>query len=280
MNDASVGLFHGPSAQSAKANHLTSKIEKIQFYFEDANKEHLYKTLLERACELPPLDWGVYCLGSKTAVLRESRAYENAERKGPIKIFVVDKDFDDLHGRTEWHATLYYWRNYSFENYVVNEDALVSVVSGRTTMPPGDVRAKLNFNSWLQQTQWSLIEFTQACFLAQNVGLPNLQDVGRFCSFGSGIKDDAVEEFVNSTFEDPAVARERNHYSAQLHEIADDPRHLPGKYLLDSMSAHVFRTFGIKAKMSRRVFMHNLVLNMDKSMIDEEFISLVEAQLA
>lgn len=106
MNDASMGLFHSPRAQNAKATHLTSRIEKIQFFFEDGNKEHLYKTLLERTCELPPLGWRVYCLGSKTAVVRESRIYESVEQKGPIKIFVVDKDFDDLRGKTERHACL------------------------------------------------------------------------------------------------------------------------------------------------------------------------------
>lgn len=276
MSSASGGLFHSPGAQNAKANHLTSKIETVQFYFEDANKEYLYKTLLERACGLPPMGWGVYCLGSKTAILRESSVYENAGKQGPSRVFIVDKDFDDLHGKTESRASLYYWRSYSVENYLVNEDALVSVVSGRTTIPPADVRARLNFRGWLQQAQRSLIEFTQACFLAQTVGMPNLNDVGRFCSFGGGIKEVPMEMFVNSTFEDARVEKARNRYSAQLHEISHDPRHLPGKYLLCSMSAHVFWVFGVKAQVSLRVFMHNLILNLDKSMIDDEFIRLIE----
>ena len=128
----------------------------------------------------------------------------------------------------------------------------------------------------LQETQRRLIEFTQACFLAQNIGMVNLNDVGRFRSFGSGINEGAIGEFVKITFEGARAAKERGRYATQFDEIAHNPRHLPGKYLLNSMSAHVFETFSIKAQVPLRVFMHNLVLNLDKSMIDEEFINLVD----
>lgn len=102
---------------------LGSKSSPVCFYFEDEGSEELYTRLLRRifpAYEKPL----VVCTGGKT----KKQVLNDADKHNlsPI-VFLQDKDFDDLIGSLPSDPRIVTLHRYSFENYLLDADALVEI---------------------------------------------------------------------------------------------------------------------------------------------------------
>lgn len=102
---------------------LGAKSSPVCFYFEDEGCEELYTRLLVRLFPryARPL---VVCTGGKT---RKQVLKEAEEQKLSPVVFVQDKDFDDLIGTLPTDPRIVTLHRYSFENYLLDPDALVEL---------------------------------------------------------------------------------------------------------------------------------------------------------
>jgi hypothetical protein len=92
-------------------------------YFEDEHHEAVYERIFLRL--VPRLkSFQVICLGGKTKLIAKAK---EARPAGAKRLFVLDKDFDDLLGCVFAHQDVYYLRAFSLENYFIDLQGIISL---------------------------------------------------------------------------------------------------------------------------------------------------------
>lgn len=113
---------HSEFAQDVLDIFLQDSVS-IFFYFEDAHHESVYERLINRL--IPNIkEFRVICLGGKTKIRTKSK---EAKQPGITKIFIVDKDFDDLLGDVINIPNVYYLHAFSIENYLAEYEPLLKL---------------------------------------------------------------------------------------------------------------------------------------------------------
>lgn len=267
---------HNPRASLTKSK-MVSQLEKLQFFFEDESKEAFYATILEKLFDisvLPKPMWGVYCLGGKNNVIKYCQ--NSSGRSFPLQLYVVDKDLDDLHGIKQNTRNLYYWNQYEIENYLLHERAFVFAICSFHRDSPENVRSKLSFNEILTSAKGQLVEFTQASYVARELGKKNTSNLSRFCNIGQGLNRDNIEAFVTEIFDSSDSQAIQIQSSEQLEAIKRDDRHLPGKYLLCDLIGHVSAIFNTPLPHHpMEHFIYNLALHLEPDALDDQFRALI-----
>lgn len=100
-----------------------TQFNDVSFYVEDSELEELYLLILKKLFPNIRLE-KIFPLNGKINVVNDVKL--NIGNKS--KIYIVDKDFDDLHNRIEDIDNLFYLDRYCIENYFVEQDAIVSFV--------------------------------------------------------------------------------------------------------------------------------------------------------
>src|SRR6185312_11356320 len=91
----------------------------VLVYCEDAGWEGFHERLLKRfSLEFDIED--VFCVGGKGELKRRRR-----EKSEKLRIFLFDKDFDDLIGSVTSGKDVVYLTRYSVENFFIHEDLFV-----------------------------------------------------------------------------------------------------------------------------------------------------------
>lgn len=122
MNDSLIPAYSSDGL--AVRDLFLADFQEVLFYFEDANHEVIYERLIGRL--FPHLRFStVFCLGGKSEVLKKAK---EAPQKGKARVFVLDKDFDDLLKKIEHLDELFYLRRYSLENYLVRWEDLKEIL--------------------------------------------------------------------------------------------------------------------------------------------------------
>lgn len=125
----------------------------VQFFVEDQDKENFYEALFAKLFKSIG-SFKVLPLGGKDAVLQHAASNSGS---GRIKqIYVVDKDFDDLHGAMVEDPRVFYTDDYCVEGALIEEDALVQfAVEESPTIRRADIKRRLGFQgvtfTWLKQ---------------------------------------------------------------------------------------------------------------------------------
>ena len=89
------------------------QFNEIFFYIEDEDQENFYFCILKKL--FPDVVFEkIFPLGGKNAVIEESEKYLIDKKK----VFIVDKDYDDILNRLVRNPNLFYLDRYSIENYV------------------------------------------------------------------------------------------------------------------------------------------------------------------
>lgn len=104
-----------------------AEFSDVLFYFEDENQEAFYEKLVSI---IAPnyLTSAVSCLRGKDNVIKMAR--EKNELRRP-RVFIVDKDFDDILDAIEVAEGLIYIDRYCLENYLLSFSAILSVAIDR-----------------------------------------------------------------------------------------------------------------------------------------------------
>jgi len=131
-----------------------SGLASIFFYVEDDQQENLYEILLRKCLPRAPR-FKVFPLGGKAQVLKKAKESVNDGFAGR-RIFLVDKDFDDLLNQKLSIPGLYYLDFYCIESTLIEEEALIEfAVDERPKLSRQQISDKLSFertnNEWLAE---------------------------------------------------------------------------------------------------------------------------------
>lgn len=117
----------------------------------------------------------IFPQGGKRKVIEHALA-EHAEYEGVRRIYIVDKDFDDLLDSVVRLDSLFYLDQYGIENLLIDEDALVELcVQEFPKLQRADVKAGVDFDTVIQRWSLPLDRLHRAFLLVQkfSLGLPN-----------------------------------------------------------------------------------------------------------
>lgn len=102
---------------------IYAQFNDISFYVEDIGAEQIYYEILRKL--FPNIRLAkIFPLGGKEEVIRAARSY-NSDR---LRVFLVDKDFDDILKTKVSLPNLFYLKQYSIENYLLEHEAVYAII--------------------------------------------------------------------------------------------------------------------------------------------------------
>jgi hypothetical protein len=146
----------------------------VNFYVEDSEQENLYEVILRKFFPAIRIS-RIFPLGGKEAVLQHAADIQN-HTIAIKKIYLLDKDFDDLLNNIKIDERIVYLDRYCIENYFIEEDAVVEVVIETHPKVRRDaVRSQLKVSVILEECAKSLLPLFSMFLYVQrfNLGLKN-----------------------------------------------------------------------------------------------------------
>lgn len=143
--------------RAAKAlGHLKSRNNDIEIFVEDSSAPNLWTKLLKKYLPVGIRLTSVTVLGPKENVIRACRADQAIDRRR--KLYIIDGDLSLAQGmRRPRLRHLYRLRRYCVENYLLDENALVSAIM---TLNPAaseqEIRQRMDLNGWLDRNRFVL----------------------------------------------------------------------------------------------------------------------------
>ncbi len=140
-----------------------SQFNEVNFYIEDTEQENLYLVILSKLFkDLRFLK--IFPLNGKQNVINEAKI--NSGNRS--KIYIVDKDFDDLHNIIINIDNLFYLDRYCIENYLYEIDALVElVIEEAPTYKKEAILAKYSFKDVIERLENELAYLFALLFIVQ-----------------------------------------------------------------------------------------------------------------
>lgn len=125
---------------------LYTQFNEVNFYIEDTDQEHLYFHILKKIFHDIKLE-KIFPLNGKTNVIDECR--KNCGDKN--KIFIVDKDFDDiLNSKINDLPNLFYLNRYSIENHLVDKSSIYELIREKNPkLKDSDIEQKFDYNKMI-----------------------------------------------------------------------------------------------------------------------------------
>ena len=118
-----VGLPTKSSSFLAGQDVLYGQFNDINFYVEDQDQESFYETTLKKLFPDIRIE-KIFPLGSKDLVVNAAKLTTTDKKK----VYIVDKDFDDILNTKEAIPNLFYLKQYSIENYLTEETAIQKLI--------------------------------------------------------------------------------------------------------------------------------------------------------
>lgn len=256
MDENITGIPTRSADGRAALDVFYGEFNDVNFYVEDADQENLYETLLRKL--FPSLRIArVFPLSGKKAVLQHAAAPENQE-SNPRRIYVLDKDFDDLLGTNVADHRVIYLDRFCIENYLVEEAAVVEVVvENHPKKKRGDVETALSLPTLVEQCLSDLRPLFLLFFCVQrfDLGLKNCSSKPeQFCKserlwiinaeaisqYLESVKEAAFYKGVSPPLVDPwGDERLRPIHDADVHAI------IAGKFLLTMIFHYIKSRFSM-----------------------------------
>lgn len=148
---------------------LYKQFNKIEFYIEDKDQEHLYFNILKTL--FPKIKFEkIFPLNGKTNVINEAGL--NLGNKA--KIFIVDLDFDKILRRVVRLDNLFYLKCYSIENHLLSKKGVFEIIRNKNPkLKDPDIEGSLNYEKLIQFVSKGLKELSCAFIIIQkhNLGI-------------------------------------------------------------------------------------------------------------
>jgi hypothetical protein len=235
-----------------------TQFNEVNFYIEDEEQENFYFEIFRKIFPQIRIE-KIFPLRGKDNVVKESvRCIGDKD-----KIFIVDKDFDDLLGKLRVQPNLFYLRKYSIENYLLDESTILEyVVEERPRLKLEDIRNSFDFSNCIQSAGSLFYELTLLHFLVQLKGL-NLKNTSsppeKYFQFNSSISIRSVElarykDEIQTELKkldarlkvDTQVAKIKSKY--RVKSVNDLIVHIPGKYLVKYVKCVIEHLFGLACR--------------------------------
>jgi hypothetical protein len=149
-------------------------------YIEDTapGYDKIFSTLLSRAISSRISLTRVFPLGGRDKVIEAAKRDISSGNKGRGSVFIVDGDLYLLCGEKEnLPENVVVLSRYCIENFLLDEDAFVSIVDEEETESDEEaLRLKMDFSGWVKRSRASLEELFRIFATAQKLqsGIPTL----------------------------------------------------------------------------------------------------------
>lgn len=174
----------------------------VEFYFEDERNEPFYEVWLNAL--FPDLvTEHVFCLGGKGPVLAEAN---KKNCSGRARIFILDKDFDDLLIKPISIEGVIRLNAYSIENYFLSREAISKVALGKFSgLRMHKIHAELqNIETAFENILSRYSTMAKLFYLVRKFGLKNIQTSKK--KVNELIIDKTVEGILPASIIDDYVA--------------------------------------------------------------------------
>lgn len=236
-----------------------SQFNEISFYIEDEDQENFFFCILKKLFPDIKID-KIFPLNGKDNVLIES----NNNIGDKKKIFIVDKDFDDILNKINANENLFYLDRYSIENHLIEENSIIEYIIGEKPKLKRDIIIQqFDLGTSINNINNKLNELIHLHIVVQNK-CPRLKNISlnheRFFDFNNGtftLKQPQLEAYkldiqnelnaidkrltINSQFK--KIKKIININSNQLCLI-----HVPGKYLIKMIKQVIESLFGLVSR--------------------------------
>jgi Protein of unknown function (DUF4435) len=247
---------------------LWSQFNDLNFYVEDADQENFYYHILKKIFPNVKIS-RIFPLGGKRFVIDKAKGTISDK----TKIFILDKDFDDILNKKENHPNLFYLKKYSIENYLIEEVALHEIIKEENTkIKDTEIKNKLKTGKLLDECKDIFGELACNFLLIKKfdlgldyLGIEPLRDCnlkGNCC-----IKQTVTVPFYQQVEKLLKEKHPRLRYSTQikkamLHFSTAKKAliNIPGKYLLNYIQQKIRTLFAI-AQIKFDRFIYRLAKN-------------------
>ncbi|KGE16077.1 DUF4435 domain-containing protein [Sphingobacterium deserti] len=231
----------------------------VSFYIEDSDQENFYHRIL---CNLFPdiRIEKIFPLNGKDNVIDECE--KNIGDK--TKVYLVDKDFDDLFGRKTNLSNLFYLNRYSIENYLFELDAIVEyIISEKPRLKRSVILRTLNIDNLISSIGSALEDLIYIFLLVQS-RCPRLSNISvsfeRFFDFSDGcfiLKQNSLDEYLEDVALELNKVDKRLKVRPQLTQIKAKFNldaesscliHFPGKFILKMLKQIIEFMYGIGSR--------------------------------
>ncbi len=248
MSDDISGIpEYGQDALSVR-DIFFAGIRGVHFFVEDADQENLYELLMRRC--FPNFEGiEIFPQGGKGKVIEHALAGYRGY-PGVRRVYVVDKDFDDLLGTVKVAEGLFYLEQYGVENFIVDEDSIVEIcvqefpkesrlgISRRI----GYAEAMRGWNGHLGRLHRAFLLVQKFSLGVKNCGLSVdrfvFQDRRHVLDLG------AISEYVNLVFDklvELGVVSDRASFELEMDGAfaGDEAVHINGKFVIELLYHHL-----------------------------------------
>tara|TARA_R110000787_G_scaffold185031_1_gene296830 strand:+ start:1644 stop:2519 length:876 start_codon:yes stop_codon:yes gene_type:complete len=142
----------------------------VNFYVEDERQENFYFQIFQRHFPNVRIE-RIFPLSGKKSVIAHSKDPDNDSIRK--RIYLLDKDFDDLLGENEEAESVFYLEKFCIENYLLDQCAFTELaIEGNPKLQRKDVEKSAAFAGIIDTTRESLRELFAIFYLVQREGLP------------------------------------------------------------------------------------------------------------
>lgn len=146
-----------------------AQFNDVSFYVEDEEQEQLYYEILHKLFPNIRLN-KIFPLGGKKEVINKARSSTSDRRR----VFLVDKDFDDILRTKVFLPNLFYLKQYSIENYLLERDAIYAIiVEERPRLKKPEILRRVAVEEFLNERVEDLIELFTLFLVAQVIRYKN-----------------------------------------------------------------------------------------------------------
>ena len=236
-----------------------AQFNEISFFIEDEDQENFFFCILKNLFPDIQID-KIFPLNGKDNVINESN--ENIGNKK--KIFIVDKDFDDILNKINTNDNLFYLERYSIENHLIEKDAIVEYIIGeKPKLKRADINNLFDLGVNIQNINNKLSELIhlhlvvqKKCSRIKNVSLNH----ERFFDFNNG--DFSLKPAQLSRYK-LDIQTELNNIDGRLTLKSQFKKvkkivtinnnqlcikHVPGKYLVKMIKQVIESLFGLVSR--------------------------------
>lgn len=231
----------------------------ISFFVEDTEQENFYYCILRNLFPEMKIE-KIFPLNGKDNVINECKS--NIGDKN--KIFIVDKDFDDLLNKIEIIPNLFYLERYSIENHLINKSALIDyIISEKPKLKRLDINNNFDFETCMTTIKNSLNLVIDLHLLVQKM-CPKLKNISlnheRFFDFNNGnfnLREDQILVYKTDIQNELNSKDKRLKVNSQLKKIKKIIdinsnelciKHMPGKYLIKMIKQYIESLFGLVSR--------------------------------
>lgn len=231
----------------------------ISFYIEDEDQENFFHCIFKKLFPNIKIE-KIFPLNGKDNVIIES----NNNIGDKKKVFIVDKDFDDILNKINTNRNLFYLERYSIENFLIEKEAIIEYVIGeKPKLKREFIDQQFDFDICIQNINNKLNELIHLHLVVQNK-CPRLKNISlnheRFFDFANGnfvLKQHQLNIYKTDIQNSLESVDRRLTLKSQLQKVKGIINintnqlcqiHIPGKYLIKMIKQVIESLFGLVSR--------------------------------